>query len=93
MTTTYRVLRRNQSGSLSEVGAHECNGPTQAIRHFVEQSDTPDVPVRFIAVPARNWSEIEIAAEEQKPKLVMKEVDPASAQTTIDDVLGEPVPA
>jgi hypothetical protein len=91
MTTEYRVLRRTStSGNLSEVGVHECNGPSQAIRHFVEQSDQPVAsPSNFVAVPVRNWTEIQVATETPQPKLVMKEVEPPNAQVTIDEVLAD----
>jgi len=90
MATTYRVLRRNASGSIGEEGTHECNGPEQAIRHIIEKrGGTVTEPTVFIAVPVRNWTEIEVAEEEQKPKLVLKELQPEAAQTTIDDALAE----
>jgi hypothetical protein len=68
MPTNYVVLKR-VGDDLRKLGIHACNGPTQAIRKYAGEE-----PATYVAVPLRNWTEMDADIEQPAPRLTLNEV-------------------
>lgn len=55
--TRYKILKRLNNARLVELGAHETNGPKQAMREEIKSGTRLEAGETLIAVPEGNWTE------------------------------------
>lgn len=93
--TEYLVLARvpgTDPAAYAHIGKTKAHGPQQAIKAVTEDRDLPedDTQEFFVAVPARNWTEVSRAVKRPEPVVTYAELPTLATATAAPEPVAEP---